>query len=208
MLWMRMPAESWWAAGAMFMQMWAVMTVLMMAPLIAFSLWSDRRPGNPVRSRWDWAGAAAGYFLVWILSGVPVFAIGAALMSAAMQIESLQRWGPLLTGALLIGGALYQLSPVKTRRLQHCCMGRAAWAGASSWEYGIRLGIECVLCCAGLTAMMLALGSMDGRLMALFGAAMLAERGARRSSQWARAIGIVALVSAGIRIVALAALIV
>ncbi|MGH8630526.1 MAG: DUF2182 domain-containing protein [Burkholderiales bacterium] len=75
------------------------------------------------------------------------------------------------------------LSPGASRRLP-------ADAG-TAWRYGLRLGLHCSHCCAGLTAILLVVGVMDLRAMALVTAAITAERLA--GAPVARAIGAVVI---------------
>ena len=76
----------------------------------------------------------------------------------------------------------------------------SAGAGAA-WRHGLRLGLHCVACCAGLTAILLVIGVMDLRAMAVVAAAITAERLAPAGERVAQAIGVVA-VGAGLLLTA------
>ena len=45
----------------------------------------------------------------------------------------------------------------------------------AAWRHGVRLGLHCSYCCAGLTANLLVVGVMDLRAMAVTGAAITLE---------------------------------
>src|SRR5205807_9830135 len=60
MAWMRMPAQTWLSAAAMFLLMWIVMMVAMMLPSLAPTLRHRRE------KRWL---AAIAYFFIWTLFG-------------------------------------------------------------------------------------------------------------------------------------------
>jgi predicted metal-binding membrane protein len=64
---------------------------------------------------------------------------------------------------------------------------------ATAWRHGVRLGIHCVHCCAGLTAMLLVIGVMDLRAMAVVAAAITLERLAPAGQRVARVIGAIVL---------------
>ena len=95
----------------------------------------------------------------------------------------------------------------KARHLA-CCReapGRTLPADAgTAWRDGLRLGLHCCHCCAGLMAILLVIGVMDLRAMAAVGAAITAERLAPAGERVARAIGAV-VVGAGGFLVARAA---
>jgi predicted metal-binding membrane protein len=76
-------------------------------------------------------------------------------------------------------------------------------AGAA-WRHGLRLGLDCSTCCAGLTAILLAVGVMDLRAMAVVTAAITVERLAPAGGRIARAIGAV-VVGAGFFLIVQAA---
>ena len=65
----------------------------------------------------------------------------------------------------------------------------------TAWRYGLRLGLHCGYCCAGLTAILLVIGVMDLRAMAVVTAAITAERLAPAGERVARAIGAVAVLA-------------
>jgi len=62
---------------------------------------------------------------------------------------------------------------------------------ATAWWHGLRLGLHCSYCSAGLTAILLVTGVMDLRAMAVVTAAITAERLAPAGERVARAIGAV-----------------
>jgi predicted metal-binding membrane protein len=75
---------------------------------------------------------------------------------------------------------------------------------ATAWRHGLRLGLHCIHCCAGLMVILLVLGVMDLRAMAVVGAAITIERLAPAGERVARVIGVV-FVGAGLLLLARAA---
>jgi predicted metal-binding membrane protein len=70
--------------------------------------------------------------------------------------------------------------------------GRTLPADAgTAWRHGVCLGFHCTYCSAGLTAILLVMGVMDLRLMAVVTTAITAERLAPAGERVARAIGII-----------------
>jgi predicted metal-binding membrane protein len=66
---------------------------------------------------------------------------------------------------------------------------------ASAWRYGLRLGLHCNGCVAGLTAILPVIGVMDLRAMAVVTAAITVERLAPAGQCVARAIGAVVVMA-------------
>jgi predicted metal-binding membrane protein len=83
--------------------------------------------------------------------------------------------------------------------------GRTLAADArTAWRHGLRLGLHCAQCCAGLMAILLVVGVMDLGAMGLVAAALTVERVAPAGERIARGIGVVAI-GAGLLLVARAA---
>ncbi|HUA77040.1 MAG TPA: DUF2182 domain-containing protein [Acetobacteraceae bacterium] len=212
MAWMRMPGQSWLGAGSSFLGMWVVMMAAMMLPALVPMLRRYRRAvrgAGAARLAWLTAIVGAGYFLVWAALGMAAFPLGAALAAVEMRAPAVARAVPLAAGmVVLIAGAL-QFSAWKARALA-CCReapgpGRAPAANAgTAWRHGLGLGLRCSRCCGNLTAVLLALGVMDLRAMAVVGAAITAERLAPEGERVARAVGAVVVV-AGLVLMARAA---
>ena len=212
MAWMRMPGQTWAGVAASFLGMWVVMMVAMMLPSLAPMLWRYRqavgRAGQARLGRLT-ALVGAGYFLVWTVAGMAAFPPGVALAGVAVRRPELARAVPIAAGlVVLIAGGL-QFTAWKARQLA-CCReapGRGRTLPADSgtaWRHGLRLGLHCGSCCAGLTAILLVVGVMDLRAMALVGAVITAERLAPAGERVARATGAV-LVGAGLLLIARAA---
>ncbi len=212
MAWMRMPEQTWPGAAASFLCMWVVMMVAMMLPSLVPMLWRYRqavgRTGKTHLGRLT-ALVGLGYFLVWTVFGMAAFPLGAALAAIAMQQPELALAVPIAVGvAVLIGGSL-QLTPWKARHLA-CCReapgrGRTLPADAgTAWRYGLRLGLHCSYCCAGPMAILMVIGVMDLRAMAVVAAAITVERLAPAGERVARATGGVAI-GAGLFLIARAA---
>ncbi|MGH8134040.1 MAG: DUF2182 domain-containing protein [Steroidobacteraceae bacterium] len=212
MAWMRMPGQTWPGAAASFLGMWVVMMAAMMLPSLVPMLWRYRqavgRTGATRLGRLT-ALVGAGYFLVWAVCGMAAFALGVALAALEMQRPALARAVAIAAGGvILIAGAL-QFTVWKAHHLA-CCReapgrGRTLPASAAAaWRHGLRLGLHCSCCCAGLTAILLVIGVMDLRAMAVVTAAITVERLAPAGERVARAIGAV-VVGAGLILIARAA---
>ena len=208
MAWMRMPGQTWTCAAASFLLMWVVMMGAMMLPSLIPTLWRYRQALagiNTTRLDLLTALVGVGYFFVWTAFGMVAFPLGVALAEAEMRQPTLARAVPIAVCAVvLIAGAL-QFTAWKARQLACCreapCSGK--WFGSTlsanagtAWRYGVRLGFHCSYCCAGLTAILLVIGVMDLRAMAVVTAAITAERLAPAGERVARAIGGVVIVAA------------
>jgi len=204
MAWMRMPGQSWSGAVATFLGMWIVMMVAMMLPSLAPMLWRYQRalccvvgPGQLARLT---VFAALGYFFVWAVLGVVAFPLGVGLATMTMALPTVSRAVPMATGAVVVIAGALQFSAWKARHLA-CCRGASGGdevrnpGFAAAWRHGLRLGIHCTYCCAGLTAILLVMGVMDLRSMALVAAAITLERLAPAGQQVARIIGGVVIVA-------------
>jgi predicted metal-binding membrane protein len=209
MAWMRMPGQTWPGAAAAFLGMWVVMMVAMMLPSLVPMLWRYRQAvGSTGEARLGplTALVGVGYFFVWTVFGLAAFPLGVALAAVEMQQPALARAVPIAVGVVvLIAGAL-QFSAWKMRHLA-CCReaprrDRTLPADASTaWRYGLRLGLHCSYCCAGLMAILLVIGVMDLRAMAVVAAAITVERLAPAGERVAQAIGAV-VVGAGLFLIA------
>jgi predicted metal-binding membrane protein len=211
-LWTRMCGQTWAEVAASFIGMWIVMMVAMMLPSLVPMLWRYREAvggARQARAGWLTVLVAVGYFVVWTAFGFVVFALGAASAALAMRVPALARAVPGAIGmVVLIAGAL-QFTEWKARQLE-CCRnapGRCRKLPAdarTAWRHGLRLGLHCGCCCAGLTAILLVAGVMDLRAMAVVTTAITGERLLPGSKRVAQAIGTV-VVGAGMVLIAQAA---
>src|SRR6266487_6166763 len=209
MAWMRMPGQTWPGTAAAFLGMWVVMMVAMMLPSLVPMLWRYRqavgRPGE-IRLGWLTALVGVGYFLVWTAFGMAAFPLGVAVAAVEMQQPALARAVPTAVGVIVLIAGSLQLTAWKARQLA-CCReapgrGRTLPADAgTAWRHGLRLGLRCSYCSGGLMAILLGLGVMDLRAMAVVAAAITVERLASAGERIARAIGAV-VVGAGLFLIA------
>ncbi|MFL6599827.1 MAG: DUF2182 domain-containing protein [Steroidobacteraceae bacterium] len=211
MAWMRMPGQTWLEATASFLGMWAVMMLAMMLPSLIPMLWRYRQAvGRTGETHLGLLTAlvGAGYFFVWTAFGLIAFPLGVAVATVEMQQPALARAVPFAVGmVVLIAGAL-QFTAWKAHHLACCreglgCNHRFPAKAATAWRHGVRLGVQCSYCCAGLTAILLVSGVMDLRAMAVVTVAITVERLAPAGEHAARAIGAV-VVGAGLFLIALA----
>lgn len=197
MAWMRMPRQTWVGAAASFLVMWEVMMLAMMMPSLTSMLWRYRETvGRIGASR---LGAltilvAVGYFAVWTIFGMAAFTVGSALTPITMQRASLARAVPIAAGLVVLIGGLLQFTAWKARHLA-CCSGPPTSDEilpphfGSALRHGMRLGLHCTQCCAGLILILLVIGLMDIRAMAIVTAAITIERLAPASEHVAQAVG-------------------
>src|SRR5215467_10871727 len=204
MAWMRMPGQSWPGAAVAFLGMWVVMMVAMMLPGLVPMLWRYRQAvekTGATRLGQLTALMGVGYFFVWTLFGMTAFPLGIALAVVEMKLPALARLVPVAGGAVVLIAGVLQFTAWKAYHLA-CCRtapGRARAVPAdagTAWRHGLRLGLHCSYCCIGLMAILLVVGVMDLRAMAVVTAAITVERLAPGGERVARAIGVV-VVGAG-----------
>jgi predicted metal-binding membrane protein len=210
MAWMPMCGQTWYSAAASFVGMWAVMMVAMMLPSLAPLLWRYRLAldaRGQARAGRLTALAGAGYFFVWTVLGAIVFTLGAAFAQAAMQMPAVARAVPVALAMVVLLAGAFQFTAWKARHLA-CCWPAPegdltarvrdftlpANAGAA-WRYGVWLGLQCSRACAGLTAILLVIGVMDLRAMAVVTVATTAERLAPAGQRVAWAVGAVSIMA-------------
>jgi len=187
---MPMSGQTWLGAAASFLAMWVVMMVAMMLPSLVPTLWRYRRAGlGPMT-----ALVGVGYFAVWTGFGMVAYLLGVALPRPA----------PIAVGVVVLMAGVLQFTAWKARHLA-CCRD-ARTGGRTAWQHGLSLGLHCSQCCLGLMAILLVLGVMDRRAMAIVAAAITVERlvPAPAVERVARATGAVAL-GAGLLLIARAA---
>src|SRR3989475_1383501 len=195
MAWMRMSGQTWPGAAASFLAMWVVMMVAMMLPTLVPMLWRYReavgRPGETRLGRLT-ALVGVGYFFVWSVFGMAAFPLGVALAAVEMQQPALARAVPIAVGVVVLMAGSLQLTAWKARHL--ACRREAAGRGrtlpadaGTAWRHGLRLGLHCSRCCVGLMAMLLVMGVMDLRAMAVVAAAITVQPPAPPGERAARA---------------------
>ncbi len=201
MAWMRMPGQTWAGAAAAFLGMWQVMMVAMMLPSLVPMLGRYRRALVGVsRARLGWLTLLVGvaYFGVWALFGALTFPLGVAVAEIEMRQPALARAVPIAVAVVVVLAGLLQWSSWKARHLD-CCRAvpglddKLRADARTALRHGLRLGVHCSYCCAGLMAILLVVGIMDLRAMAVVTAAITAERVAPADARVARAIGAVSL---------------
>jgi predicted metal-binding membrane protein len=212
MAWMRAPGQTWPGAAASFLAAWIVMMVAMMLPSLVPMLWRYREAvARTGEGRLGGLAAlvGAGYFLVWTVVGVASFPLGVALATLEMQQPAVARGVPIAVAVVVLIAGSLQFTAWKAGHLA-CCReapGRDRTLpgdAGTAWRHGLRLGLHCTQCCSGLVAILLVIGVMDLRAMAVLTVAITVERLAPAGERVARAIGAVVL-GAGLVLVARAA---
>jgi len=126
-----------------------------------------------------------------------------------MQLPALARAVPIAVGVVVLLAGALQFTAWKARHLA-CCRaapgpGRTLPADAgTAWRHGLRLGLHCSYCCAGLMVVLLVIGVMDVSAMAVVAAAITVERLAPAGERVARATGAV-VIGAGFLLIGRAA---
>jgi predicted metal-binding membrane protein len=184
MTWMPMSGQSLFRAAASFLAMWDVMMLAMMLPCLAPALLRYRNAVQQTgigRSGWLTALAGLGYFLIWTIVGLAVFPLGVGLNAILMQHKELSLMVPPAVGIVVLAVGLLQLTEWKLHQLA-CCRelpfrGQPAPYDAwTAWKHGLRLGIRCSRCSAGLMSILLVTGMMNLFGMAIVTIAINVER--------------------------------
>ena len=212
MAWMRMPGQTWPGVAASFLVMWVVMMVAMMLPSLVPMLRRYReavgRTGETRLGRLT-VLVGVGYFFVWTVFGMAAFPLGVALAAVEMQEPDLAGAVPIVVGVVVLAAGFLQFTPWKAHHLAYCreapaCGGTLRADAGTARRHGLCLGLHCSRCCFGLMAILLVIGVMDLRVMAVVAAAITVERLAPAGERVARAIGAVT-VGVGLFLIAQAA---
>jgi predicted metal-binding membrane protein len=180
----------------------------MLPSLVPMLLRYRQAVGRTGETRLGWLTAlvGVGYFAVWTVFGMAAFLLGVVLAALEMQQPVLARAVPIAVGGVVVIAGALQFTVWKEHHLA-CCReipksGRTLPADVrTAWRHGLRLGRHCSQCCAGLIAILLVIGIMDLRAMAVVAAAITVERLAPDGERIARAIGAV-VVGTGLFLVA------
>jgi predicted metal-binding membrane protein len=206
MAWMRMPGQTWSGAAASFLGMWIVMMVAMMLPSLVPTLLRYRRAVDQTgETRLGRLTALVGiaYFFVWAMFGMAAFFLGVTLAEIEMRRPALARTVPIAVGAIVLVAGSFQFTGWKAHYLASCREAPACTLptnAATAWRHGLRLGLHCSYCCAGLMAILLVIGVMELWAMIVVAAAITSERLAPAGERVARVIGSV-VVGAGLLLI-------
>jgi predicted metal-binding membrane protein len=202
MAWMRMPGQGWLGYAGMFLGMWAVMMLSMMMPVAAPMLARYRRAVRAPNVNALSACVAGGYFAVWMSAGAVLLPPGVVFAEWTMQSPAVSRAVPVIAALVMLAAGVSQFTAWKSRLLGCCrhainCRRDTQPNYRAAWRHGLEIGLRCVCCCATLTAVLLVLGVMDLRAMALVTLAISAERLMPASIRAARAVGSILLLAGG-----------
>jgi predicted metal-binding membrane protein len=167
---------------------WVVMMGAMMFPSIVpmVLMYARIQEGKRTKGQAAPAGATAvfvaGYLAAWTGFGL----LGFAILSLGHELSpGFLAWdeaGPYVAGAVIVGAAIYQLTPLKDVCLSKC-RGPFEFL-LTAWKPGrvgaLRMGLEhggyCVGCCWALMAALLALGAMSVGWMVFVAALIAVEK--------------------------------
>jgi predicted metal-binding membrane protein len=149
---------------------WTVMMAAMMLPSLVPA-------GQAVAERSPVAPFAGGYLLVWA-----IFGLAAGGLVASGQAAGVDLGGRGVTVGVLLGAALYELTPAKEAYLRRCrhplglvvTHWRPGLLGAT--RLGVFFGAWCAGCCWALMAVLLALGAMSMGWMLLVAGLVAIEK--------------------------------
>jgi predicted metal-binding membrane protein len=171
-----------------FLGAWVVMMAAMMFPSIAPMVVMHVRiqEGRKARGQSAPVGATflfvAGYLLTWAAAGLVGYALFTLGKAITGDIFSWDNGGPFLAGGIIVGAAVYQLTPLKDTCLRHCrspfmfLMEHWKPGRIGALRVGLVHGAWCVGCCWALMAALFALGVMSIGWMALIAALIAAEK--------------------------------
>jgi predicted metal-binding membrane protein len=166
---------------------WVVMMAAMMFPSIAPMVITHARISRRLREQGRATGATtgtfvAGYLLSWTAFGVSAYAIYGAVAAIDGDVLSWDRAGRWVAAGVIVGAALYQLTPAKDVCLRRCrspldlILGRWRSGHRGALRLGVEHGAWCVGCCWALMCALFAVGVMSIGWMAFFAALIAIEK--------------------------------
>jgi predicted metal-binding membrane protein len=174
-----------WFAG-----IWVTMMAAMMLPSLVPMVSGYARIEEGRRECRGWGRAAvtgatavfvAGYLLAWAAAGLLGYMIVEGVRELDPGFLAWNELGPYVAGTVILGAALYQLSPLKDRCLRQCRSPAMLLQHSRSGRMGaLRTGFEhggfCIGCCWALMAALVAVGVMNVVWMAVIAVVIAAEK--------------------------------
>ena len=171
-----------------FLGVWLVMMAAMMFPSIApmVLMYARVQEGKRERGTAVPAGTTAvfvaGYLITWASAGLLGYALFEAVQALDIGWLAWDEAGRYVAGAVIVGAALYQLTPLKDACLRKCrsplMFLLTAWrpGRGGALRMGLEHGAWCVGCCWALMAALFALGVMSIGWMAFIAALIATEK--------------------------------
>jgi predicted metal-binding membrane protein len=189
---------------ALLAAMWIAMMIGMMLPsaapmLLLYAAAARGRSGGS-RSGWRVYSMAAGYLLVWIAFSLFATLLQRILTTLLLLSPMMESRSPLVSGVLLMGAGIYQMTPLKRTCLVSCSapmvflMRRWREGPGGAFALGIEHGLFCVGCCWALMLLLFAGGVMNLAVIAALTAVVLIEKLAPGNLVLVRVIGILLII--------------
>jgi predicted metal-binding membrane protein len=170
--------------------MWSIMMVAMMLPSALPAILLVERVAASCRERNASRAAVsattplfvAGYLASWTAYSVVAATVQWALHGALLVSDAMASASPVLSGSLLVGAGLFQLTPLKIRCVTHCrsplsfLMGHWREGAWGAFRMGVGHGSYCVACCWALMALLFVLGVMNLIWVTALAAIVLLEK--------------------------------
>jgi len=198
---------SWTLADALLLLvMWSAMMAAMMVPgaspmIAAFATINRRRRARSALYV-PTAVFLLGYLIAWTGFSVLATALQWLLQMSGLLTTMMQSASRYWSAALFFAAGVYQFSPLKERCLTYCrspdgfILSEWRDGNLGAVVMGLRHGLFCIGCCAGLMLLLFAVAVMDLRWVAALTALVTAEKLLPRPTIWRIAIG-VGLLAAG-----------
>lgn len=138
---------------------WVTMTAAMMLPSTV--LFAPIVRGLPLLF-------AAGYLAAWTTFGIAAYGLVRLVSSLDAGWLAWDEGGPYAAGGVIVAAGVYELTPLKQLYLRRC--------RTPAPRSGLAYGLECIICCAGLMAVLFALGVMSILWMAVLAGVIFVEK--------------------------------
>jgi predicted metal-binding membrane protein len=166
--------------AAVWLTMMAAMMLPSLAPMALAHARASRNAGAPSPTAAS-AIFAAGYLVTWLGAGVLAYALIQGVRALDLSWLAWDEGGPYVAGGVILGAALYELTPAKSACLRHC---RNPGLLGARWRPGpsgaLRMGLEhggfCVGSSWALMAALFALGVMNVTWMIVVAALVALEK--------------------------------
>jgi predicted metal-binding membrane protein len=167
-----------------FAAVWATMMAAMMLPSLVPMALTYAGASRTARTSSPTAATcvfACGYLLTWLGAGVLAYALIQGARSLDLSWLAWKEGGPYVAGGVILGAALYELTPAKSTCLRHCrhpelLTGRWRPRLSGALLMGLEHGGFCVGSSWALMAALFALGVMNIAWMIVVAALVAAEK--------------------------------